>query len=638
MFKKVFGLLLPPLLAVLPLFVLMPSLLRDPAIPIAYDWDGLWVGGLVKGTIENGWYLTNPQLGAPGAQQMLDFPYPESLHFLLIKFVALFSSDYAVVYNGFFMLGFALAAFTAHIVFRQLGVAYGPALAASVLYAYLPSHIGRGIVGHLFLASYYVVPLLILVALWITQHGEDWGPVLPRRAKTFKVGVGLLICAATASAGIYYACFAMFLLLLAGLSGALRLRRWGPLVTASLAVTVIVAGIAANLAPTFALWRTQGRNPDAVVRVSGLAPVSQLQIAQLVLPVSQHRFGPFRTIKARFNQSYAINTEQDFSSLGLIGSAGFLFLLFWLFARHNRYRSAPLLTALAHYNGGLLLLATTGGGGCLLALFCDAYLRAYFRTVVYLEFFALCTFALFATWLHQRLFQSSPLAPHATEEGTSPLAPVLGGEGLGVRGSGWKRLTQLSFALGLLTITILGIIDQTPSKLMALAPGTWPVKSYRDEYLNDQEFVRRIEAAVPARSMIFQLPYVAFPESPVYPGRMRDFDLLRGYLHSKTLRWSYGAMKGRELDAWEKYVAHLSVDELVPVLLKQGFQGVTIDRFGFADSARELEARLTHLAKTRPLVSKDGRLSYVDLAGCSSASPETPAVVSSGGRMDMNRR
>ena len=72
----------------------------------------------------------------------------------------------------------------------------------------------------------------------------------------------------------------------------------------------------------------------------------------------------------------------------------------------------------------------------------------------------------------------------------------------------------------------------------------------KSEFRHDAEFVQRIETVMTPGAMIFQLPVVAFPENPKV-NRLNDYDLAKGYLHSTRLRWSYGAIKGRENDAWQ---------------------------------------------------------------------------------------
>src|SRR5206468_3125566 len=82
---------------------------------------------------------------------------------------------------------------------------------------------------------------------------------------------------------------------------------------------------------------------------------------------------------------------------------------------------------------------------------------------------------------------------------------------------------------------------------------------------NDAEFVGRIEAALPAGSMVFQLPLIEFPEG-AEPGTVGPYDLARAYLHSKSLRWSFGAMKGRYGDSWQKHAADRPVPEMLRTL------------------------------------------------------------------------
>src|SRR5262249_53598459 len=87
----------------------------------------------------------------------------------------------------------------------------------------------------------------------------------------------------------------------------------------------------------------------------------------------------------------------------------------------------------------------------------------------------------------------------------------------------------------------------------------------------------------------------------------------RAYLHSKTLRWSYGAMKGREGDDWYKGVAARAVDEMVQTLVFAGFHGIYVDRRGLDDDGAALEAALTHLLSAQPLISRNQRLSFFNL-------------------------
>lgn len=112
--------------------------------------------------------------------------------------------------------------------------------------------------------------------------------------------------------------------------------------------------------------------------------------------------------------------------------------------------------------------------------------------------------------------------------------------------------------------------------------------------------------------MIFQLPYVPFPEYPPV-NRMSDYSHFRAYLHSKDLRWSYGAIKGREVDGWQRMVASMPVDEMLKALSQKGFEGIYLDSHGFEDSGANLMSDIKRVLGTEPLVSDNQRLYFFDM-------------------------
>ena len=71
-------------------------------------------------------------------------------------------------------------------------------------------------------------------------------------------------------------------------------------------------------------------------------------------------------------------------------------------------------------------------------------------------------------------------------------------------------------------------------------------------------------------------------------------------------------MRGRPAD-WQSQLAGDPPAVLAAAAAAAGFDGIYINRVGYADStAFGLEATLTRLLRTRPIVSKDGRLSFFD--------------------------
>jgi phosphoglycerol transferase len=142
----------------------------------------------------------------------------------------------------------------------------------------------------------------------------------------------------------------------------------------------------------------------------------------------------------------------------------------------------------------------------------------------------------------------------------------------------------------------------------------------KNEYQSDEDFVAGIEAALPPRAMIFQLPYVPFPENPPV-NAMLDYEHFKAYLHSRTLRWSYGAIKGEQEDLWQKTVAAKPPAEFVQEISRAGFVGIYINRDGYEDKAARVEAELSALLGAKPVASRRGNLIFFNLADYQARSP-----------------
>src|SRR5437870_2406058 len=224
-------------LSLLAVLLVMKLWRADLRVPLLYDTDTPYTLAWIKGVIDNGWYLHNPYLGAPAGHEHEDFPLVDSLHFLILKAIALGTHDVSLVHNIYYLLTFPLVVLTSLFVLRHFKVSFLPALAASLLYAFIPGHFFR--LGHLFLAAYYLLPLMVMVTLWVYLSEP---PLIsrmdPGRARLClwngKALASIVICLLVSSAGVYYAFFASFLLLVAGLAGSLPRRGLAPLALSAL--------------------------------------------------------------------------------------------------------------------------------------------------------------------------------------------------------------------------------------------------------------------------------------------------------------------------------------------------------------------------------------------------------------------
>ncbi|OWK36234.1 hypothetical protein [Fimbriiglobus ruber] len=580
--------------------------------PFAYEYDALLILPFVKTTIDRGSHWRNERLGAPGIQELHDFPVVDHLHLAIIWLLSWIFPDPVVVFNVFHLLTYPLTAAAALFVFRRFGLSAPAAVAGAVLYAFQPYHYLRGQM-HYFLAAYYVIPFTLMIVLWICRGRlpffrlDDAGRY--RRALwSGDAAWAVVIGIATASAGAYYAFFACVVLVAAGIYGWAAVRTWRVMASAWAVIGVIVAGGIANHGPSFVYQYEYGQNSRPHVRFAEDAERYGLRIAQLVLPVAQHNpvginefvaFDP-AAVRAMYQapQLKELN-EADWDPLGLIGAVGYMILLLAVLIPARRAWPLGPLTALTVF---LTLFGTTGGFGAVFNLLISSQVRCYNRVSIYIAFLAL--FA--SCWLVDRFFDGQ--------------TGIL------------RRLRWPAFA----ALTLLGIWDQTNDQwfpdIRILKPGDFSVVTLRDQtakkYWADQAFFEQIEQLQPD-GMVFTYPFVEYPESAPYyetgaTDKTESYEQALGYLHTRHLRWSFGAMKGREVDNWQREVCGLvggqtpHAERFLERITLAGFEGLLVDSRGihphrFAVLKQRIEQTLGHGA-TR-FFHPGRKLYFFDLRG-----------------------
>ena len=149
----------------------------------------------------------------------------------------------------------------------------------------------------------------------------------------------------------------------------------------------------------------------------------------------------------------------------------------------------------------------------------------------------------------------------------------------------------------------MGFFDQTPFAWFKSGI-VKTIDRQAERFRADVRFFAEIEQSMSPGSKVFCLPYAPFPEhKPIE--KMPIYEHARGYIHTNSLYWSFGAVKGREVDAWQRDVATpmttrkfdklpAAVPEFVDRIVCAGFDGLLIDTRGFAptkdgDRARTIE-------------------------------------------------
>ena len=303
-------------------------------VPLEYKGDALLHCLLVKSVHDNNWYLDNPRVGMPYGFNFRDFPTPDNFHWLLFRLLFIFVSDWGLGINLFYIFTFPAITIASLFAMRRLGVSYAAALVGSLLYTFLPYHFYRGI-SHLLLSAYYTVPLISLVIIWLCR-GEKiiWvedKTTLAERLKIVwrlrKAVFTIVLCLLMGGTGaVYYPFFAAFLILVAGLIAWWQWRCWQVWVTPVLLVGIISASVLVNVAPSLLYARQYGKL-QVQQRQPEQAETYGLKLAQMLLPIADHRLKPFAALQEAYRENRPLVNENYAVALGLICGAGFIFLI-----------------------------------------------------------------------------------------------------------------------------------------------------------------------------------------------------------------------------------------------------------------------------------------------------------------------
>jgi len=529
---------------------------------------------LAKSIRDHGSYNVNPSLGAPFGLKLYDYGVgTDQLNLLAIGGLAFLFGPAAAV-NIFYLLTFALAGLAAFLVFRMLGIARAPAAVCSILFALAPYHFARN-EGHLFLSAYYAVPLgayFVLATLGgmplFASRSRRTGPLAYASGRTLTT-IGF--CVVVGSAGIYYAAFTLLLLAGAILIVLLARARRG-VVSGLLSGALVAVIVLANLIPSI-LYRLHHGANLLTRRPTADSELLGLKFANLVLPDPDSHLGPLSRLSRQYLHGTPLPSETG-QALGLVGAIGFLALLAIAFVSiAGRTRVGPPIVRHAAAAALLaFLIGTVGGISAIVVQVSTAQIRAWNRISIVIAFFAFLAVAV------------------ALERTGAAYAR--------------RRLPPIVFGATLAAALGVGVFGQ-------IARSDVPPYDLAGAWHNDQAFFQQIEQRLPRGASVFVLPYQAFPEA----GQLIDLDgndLLRGYLHTKHLRWSFGAMKGRPED-WSGDLQGLPTSTTVDAAVAAGFSGLWIDRFGYTDRAAALENDLHGLVGPPTIVDAAGRDSFYDL-------------------------
>ena len=556
----------------------------DWQVPMLYGGDGIyWVGQVQRSygdlTTSLGWPFYQP----PSPYE----PNYDLIYDLFVAFVGLFTKDTGVVFNLYVLVIPFANALAGYAVFRMTGMRRWLAFAFGVTFGLCP-YVQQRLAGHMMLAAVEFVPFSVLLCFWCAED-----PTFGRPGKGFlrnpRNWLALAFAWGIANNGAaYYPYFTCFFLCVTALCLILRDRRLSAGTPCFLTIGEIVLWMIPDFFP-MVLGMIAGVGStltNGVYRSPIGADIYSLRISSLLLSPNGYGWDKLARWFQRYFHLLATDegpmyNENAYGYLGIVGVIAFLALLALLFRNHDWRagreavpRLSDRLWLLGRLNVAALLLASIASFGGLIGIFLR-FIRGYNRISPYIAFFALLAAGLWAEWfLRNHRGRGKALF-------TAVLAVVLAY-------SYWEQQ---------------GLFNPKYEEVQT----TW---------YQDAAFMEEVEQAAGEDAVIFQLPYMKNFENGSL-NNMWDYTLLRGPLHSDTLRFSYGAGYGTENDVWYKETSELEPEAMVAELRAQGVAGIYLDLDGYA--AEDQQQTLQDLvaaagcSETDVLAHESGMIYYIPL-------------------------
>lgn len=307
----------------------------------------------------------------------------DNTHFAMLWLIGLFTDEFGSALNVFYLTSFATAAISAFVSMRWMGLNRLFSLCGAILYSLQAYHFLRG--GHLFLASYFCLPIFSAFAMGIFAATES-----SQLSTKSLLGYALLLAVA-AGCGIYYALFASLLIGFAAIAGSVEHGCWRPMRLGLAAGLIILIATTASLAPHLQAIHDTTLDGNLTQRDAVETERYGLRMIQMALPTPFHQNDSFRKQADEYRSRAPNVTENRTASIGLIAFLGFMGSLIYVL-QHSRTR--PHAQALGVLNLIAFLFATIGGFASLFAWFATAQFRAPNRISILIAFLSLCFFLL----------------------------------------------------------------------------------------------------------------------------------------------------------------------------------------------------------------------------------------------------
>lgn len=470
-----------------------------------------------------------------------------SMHFVLMKFLAIFIHVPGLLANIYFILTFPLCAWFMYYALIRLRIHPYVSICVSVLYTFLPGHLFRGL-GHLSIGSCFALPLMALGCVYVLNGelfsesaGKD-GPNLRIQSFNFKADrklvEGFIGSIFVGFLSIYMGFFCMIvhavIMFLAFFNhSSNRKNFFGAFI---FLIADFLAAFFTTILPTLLSAGTAVTQFSASRNRTDL-DIYALKLSQLVLPIQDHRFNIFSKIRALFS-SYFPESESATSSLGLIISIAFIISLILVFINIPDKKIFKIIQAIGKLNLILLLIGTIGGVNAIIGL-AFYFIRCYNRLSFIIAAFSCIALAYFFQFFLEKI----------------------------------KFKFSIIILAGLVCI---GAYDQTEANF-AVSQGT---ADYFENIWNQEElFFTQVENREPADATI--LVYPSKYSSLFKADDVIKYEQMKCYIHSRTAKYSVGYGEGSYTANWIQALDDYSTGEKIRIAIAAGFHGIMIQKTGF---------------------------------------------------------
>ena len=536
---------------------------------------------IIKSIIENGFrglfFCTG--LAAPDISALIDTPFLDMNFAGIAWILSKFTSCANVIYYVMYLLTFPLAAMAMYFLLHHLRVKDDLKFLFSICFAVTPYHFMRSY-NHMTLSYYWVIPIAIYLSVVIYE--EEFAGIVPQRYKGCKGKTALLFlcCIILGLSNIYYAFFGLICMAVSCLAKYINQNKLRVLKQEAVLIYFLLDAVLAGLLPKLVYSAVNGANLEAGVRTELESELYGLKLIQLLLPCPYNRISLLRNWNAIYSANAINVNENAMASLGIVAEVGFVIACVWVILKLAR--KAPIekegydrINLLSFEILVLLLFCTVGGIGTIVAYFITPEIRALNRVSIFIVGLSVAVLAEYLTRVQKTEHKKSV-----------------------------KRLvTALTVALCLFSFY---------SEIDVKASGWRDATEEEDAIL--RVFFSEVEDALDEGDMVYELPYMDFPESPAIYG-MADYEPGLGYLYTSSIRWSYGGLRGRNTSAKSLNIDGGQSDRFVNELLLAGFSGVYIDTKGFDDGGEAVLSFYSDYLGLTPIVSEDQWLYFYKLDG-----------------------